>query len=73
MDSPVGIDKHDIAVGDRAVRVPVIADLVGRQGHSGLLHLDIADSNHAAVLVVHGDGVGFEADILAVGEDRCGI
>ena len=72
VDCPVGIHEHNIAVGQRAIRTPVVTNLVGGQRHPGLFHLDIANGDHAAVFFVHRDSVGFKTDILAIGEGRCG-
>ena len=72
VDCPIGIHEYDIAVGHGAVVIPVVTNLIGGQRHSGLFHLDIADGKHAAVFIVHRDGVGFKTDIFAIGEGRRG-
>ena len=72
VDCPVGIHEDDIAVGHGAIIIPVVTNLVGGQRHPCLFHLDIANGKHAAVFIVHRDGVGFKTDILAIGEGRCG-
>ena len=72
VDCPVGIHEHDIAVGHGAVVIPVVTNLIGGQRHPRLFHLDIANGKHAAVFIVHRDGVGFKTDIFAIGEGRRG-
>ena len=71
VDCSVGIHEYDIAVGHGPVIIPVVTNLIGSQRHPRLFHLDIANGKHAAVFIVHRNGVGFKTDILAIGEGRC--
>ena len=71
MDCSVGIHEYDIAVGHGLGIIPGVTNLIGSQSHPRLFHLNIANGKHAAVFIVHRNGVGFKTDILAIGEGRC--
>ena len=71
MDAAIGIDEGDIAARDGAVFIPIVTDLISRQRHSRLPHLDIAGCQHAAVILVYGYRVSFKADVLFGGHHRC--
>ena len=72
MDATIGIDEGDVALGDGAVFITIVAYLVGCQGHASLTHLDIADGQHAAIFLVHRHRVRFEADVIFRSQRRYG-